>query len=151
MSYSTSRKTEETRRNATNQLQSGADTGFMKGGALYIKRCRRQCIEACSADQSAQSAEKVFHLHFSLLRMGSHGTFALCTASSRCTRIAGPRAAMSFFLAQILLTNVIRTYTEVVVSFPSRSVSGNARYCELRRPGQELQRSGSKLVRRKIK
>ena len=37
---------------------TGADTGFMKGGggggggALYIKCCRRQCIEACSADQS---------------------------------------------------------------------------------------------------
>ena len=89
--------------------RAGADTGFMKGGggeALYIKRCRRQCIEVCSDDQSARSAEKIFRLHFSLLRMGSHGTFALCIASSRCTRIAGPRAAMSFFLAQISLTNV---------------------------------------------
>ena len=66
-----------------------------------IKRCRRQCIEVRSVDQSAQSAENVFRLHFSLLRMGSRGTFALCTASSRCMRIAGPRAATSFFLAQI--------------------------------------------------
>ena len=48
------------------------------GGALYIKRCRRQCIEVCSADQSARSVDKFFRLHFSLLRMGSHGTFALC-------------------------------------------------------------------------
>ena len=32
-----------------------------------------------------------------------------CTASSRCTRIAGPGAAMCFFLAQISLTNIIRT------------------------------------------
>ena len=77
----------------------------MKGGALYIKRCRRQCIEVCSGDQFAQSAEKFFRLHFSLLRMGSRGTFTLCTASSRCTRIAGPRAAMSSFLGQISLTN----------------------------------------------
>ena len=61
-----------------------------------MKRCRRQCIEARSADQSALSAEKFFRLHFSLLRMGSRGTFALCTASSRCTRIAGPKAATSF-------------------------------------------------------
>ena len=83
---------------------------YERGGALYIKRCRRQCIEVRSADQSAQSAEKFFRLHFSLLRMGSHGTFVLCTASSRCTRIAGPRAAVSFFLGQISLTNVIRTY-----------------------------------------
>ena len=133
---------------------TGADTGFMKGGGHHIlmKRCRRQCIEVRSADQSARSAEKFFRLHFSLLRMGSRGTFALCTASSRCTRIAGPRAAMS---AQISPTNVIRTYTEgytrswsrshayyigndmdsiVRMDNPSRSVSGNARYCELRRP-----------------
>ena len=60
-------------------------------------------------------------LHFSLLRMGSCGTFALYTASSRCTRIAGLRAAMSFFLAQILLTNVIRTYTEGYTRSWSRS------------------------------
>ena len=73
-----------------------------------MKRCRRQCIEARSADQSARSAEKNFRLHFSLLRMGSRGTFALCTASSRCTRIAGPRAAMSFFLAYF--AHVCNTY-----------------------------------------
>ena len=72
---------------------------YERGGHHYMKRCRRQCIEARSADQSVGSAEKNFRLHFSLLRMGSRGTFALCTASSRCTRIAGPRAAMSFFLA----------------------------------------------------
>ena len=103
------------------QGNSRAKTGFMKGGgALYIKRCRRQCIEACSVDQSARSAEIFFRLHFSLLRMGSRGTFTLCTASSKCTRIAGPRAAMSF-LAQISLTNVIRTYTEGYTRSWSRS------------------------------
>ena len=72
---------------------------YERGGAPYMKRCQRQCIEARSVDQFARSAENFFRLHFSLLRMGSRGTFALCTASSRCTRIAGPRAAMSFFLA----------------------------------------------------
>ena len=41
-----------------------------------IKRCRRQCIEARSAYQSARSAEKIFRLHFSLLRMVSRGTLA---------------------------------------------------------------------------
>ena len=50
---------------------------LLKGGALYIKRCQRQCIEARSADQSARSAEKIFRLQFSLLRMGSRGTFSL--------------------------------------------------------------------------
>ena len=105
-----------------------------------MKRCRRQCIEARSADQSARSAEKFFRLHFSLLRMGSRGTFALCTASSRCTRIAGPRAGMSFFLAYF--AHERNTYVHggvywMVVSFPSRSVSGNARYCELRRPWRQ--------------
>ena len=62
-------------------LSSGADTGFMKGGGTVYERCRRQCTEARSADESARSAEKIFRLHFSLLRMGSRGTFALCTAS----------------------------------------------------------------------
>ena len=34
---------------------------------------------------SAQSAETFFRLHFLVVRMGSRGTFVLCTASSRCT------------------------------------------------------------------
>ena len=45
--------------------------------------------EACSADQSARSAVNLFRLHFSFIRMGSRGTFGICTASSRCTRITG--------------------------------------------------------------
>ena len=49
--------------------------------------CRRQCIEGCSGDQSARSAENLFGLHFSVIRMGSRGTFVLCTARSRCMRI----------------------------------------------------------------
>ena len=40
-----------------------------------------------SADQSARSAEKFFRLHFSVIRMGSRGTFVPCTARSRCMRI----------------------------------------------------------------
>ena len=35
--------------------------------------------EACSGDQSARSAEKFFRLNFSVIRMGSRGTFVLCT------------------------------------------------------------------------
>ena len=45
--------------------------------------CRRQYIEARGVDQSARSAEKFFHLHFSVVWVvwvGSHSTFALCTA-----------------------------------------------------------------------
>ena len=49
--------------------------------------CRRQCMEERSADQSAQSVEIFFRLHFSVVRMGSHGTFVLCTVRSRCLRI----------------------------------------------------------------
>ena len=41
---------------------SGADTGFVKGGA--ITHYRRQCIEVCSADQSARSAEIFFASFF---------------------------------------------------------------------------------------
>ena len=100
-------------------LPRGGYRIYERGGHhILMKRCRRQCIEVRSADQSARSAEKIFRLHFSLLRMGSRGTFALCTASSRCTRIAGARAAMS---AQISPTNVIRTYTEGYTRSWSRS------------------------------
>ena len=45
------------------------------------------CIEVRSADQSARSAGKIFHLNFSVIRMGSRGTFVLCTANSICMRI----------------------------------------------------------------
>ena len=73
---------------------------------------RRQCREVCSDDHSAQSAEKFFRLYFSVIRMGSRGTFVVCTASSRCKRIAGPGAAMGFrFLLKCRSCNVIRTYT----------------------------------------
>ena len=60
--------------------------GGQASGVAYA-RCRRQCIEARSADQSARSGEKIFGLHFSVIRMGSRGTFVLCTAHSRCMRI----------------------------------------------------------------
>ena len=60
--------------------------GGQAGGVAYA-RCRRQCIEARSGDQSARSAETFFRLHFSVIRMGSRGTFVLCTARSRCMRI----------------------------------------------------------------
>ena len=71
---------------------------LVRGGGTYLRlggqasgvayaRCRRKCIEARSADQSTQSAEKNFRLHFSVIRMGSRGTFVLCTARSRCMRI----------------------------------------------------------------
>jgi len=36
-------------------------------------------MEARSGDQSARSAEKIFRLHFSVIRMGSRGAFVLCT------------------------------------------------------------------------
>ena len=36
-------------------------------------------IEARSGDQCARSAEKIFGLHFSVIRMGSRGTFVFCT------------------------------------------------------------------------
>ena len=44
--------------------------------------------------------------------MGSRGTFVLCTASSRCERIAGPGAAMCFrFLLKFSSCNVIRSWS----------------------------------------
>ena len=68
----------------------GGGTYFRLGGqasGVAYARCRRQCIEVRSADQSARSAENFFRLHFSVIRMGSRGTFVLCTARSRCMRI----------------------------------------------------------------
>jgi len=53
---------------------------FMSGSYMHW---RRQWIEVHSADQSAQSAEKFFHLHFSVVWIGSHSTFALFTALPR--------------------------------------------------------------------
>ena len=56
---------------------AGAAARIYNWGARYVTRCRRQCIEVCSADQSARSAEIYFCLHFSAIRMGSRGTFVL--------------------------------------------------------------------------
>ena len=50
---------------------------FMSGS--YVQ-CRRQCIKVRSADQSVRSVEKFFHLHFSVVWIGSRSTFVLCTA-----------------------------------------------------------------------
>jgi len=44
--------------------------------------CRRQFMEACSDGLYARSAENFFHLHFSVVWMGSHSTVVLCTALS---------------------------------------------------------------------
>ena len=58
-----------------------------------------------------------FRLHFSVIRMGSRGSFVLCTATARCTRIAGPdpggnettdcagiaRAPADFFVARAVV------------------------------------------------
>jgi len=44
--------------------------------------CRRQCIEAHSADLSARSAEKIFSPSFSDVWMSSRSTLVLCTALS---------------------------------------------------------------------
>ena len=93
-------------------LQLGGGGGG--GGARYITRCWRQCIEVCSADQSTHSAEIVFAFIFQLSGWALVAPSCFCTASSRCTRIAGPGAAMCFFLAQISLTKVIHTYTGIL-------------------------------------
>ena len=45
---------------------SESDTGPAPAILEWYGHCRRQCIEARSADQSARSAEKNFHLHFQL-------------------------------------------------------------------------------------
>ena len=81
------------------------------GGQDNITRCRRQCIEACSADQSARSAENFFRLHLSAIRMGSRGTFVLLHCKFQMYEDCRSRGHHVLLLAQISLTNVIRTYT----------------------------------------
>ena len=49
------------------ESNSGAETATKSGGAnRTIARCRRQCIEVCSADQSARSAEMFFAFIFQI-------------------------------------------------------------------------------------
>ena len=89
----------------------GGGTYLQLGGQDNITRCRRQCIEARSADQSVRSAEKNFRLHFSAIRMGSRGTFVLFALQVQMYEDCRSRGRDMCFLAQISLTNVIRTYT----------------------------------------
>jgi len=68
------------------RLSSVADPGFWKGGSVPIPCTLPKAVpRGARADLSAQRVEKSFFLHFSLIRMGSPGTFMLCTASSRCS------------------------------------------------------------------
>ena len=90
---------------------------FTIGGARYIRHWRRQCIEARSIVViSPRKARKIFFAFiFQLSGWALVAPSCFCTASSRCTRIAGPGAGPPcFFLAQISLTNVIRTYTSIL-------------------------------------
>ena len=66
---------------ATTKLGGGGGGGGGWGANSTSVRCQRQRIEACSADQSARSKKSFWRLHFSVIRMGSRGTFMLCTAS----------------------------------------------------------------------
>ena len=58
----------------------------------------------CSGNQFVQSVEILFAF-ICQLSIGSRGTFVFCTCKFKDCR---PRAAVCFFLAQILLTNVIQ-------------------------------------------
>ena len=90
------------------------------GGAPYMKRCRRQCIEASSADQSARSAEKFFAFifHFSGWALVAPSRFALQVPDVWGLQVPGPPWAASLLIS---LTNVIRTYTEGYTRSWSRS------------------------------
>ena len=48
----------------------------------WYGHCWRQCIEVRSDSLSTWSAKNIFHLHFSVVWMGSHSTVVLCTALS---------------------------------------------------------------------
>ena len=94
-------------------INRGGSRILQKGFLFYAGLLpKTECTEVHSGDQSAQSVENFFHLYFSVIRMGSRGTFVLCTASSRCKRIAGPGAAMCFrFLLKFRSHKVIHVHT----------------------------------------
>jgi len=52
-------------------LSTGADLGILKGGGTW-------CAGPALA-KAVYSAEKFFHLHFSVVWIGSRSTFVLCT------------------------------------------------------------------------
>ena len=95
------------RRGGGTYLQLGGGGGG-GGGARNITRCRRQCIHFSPSFFSYQDGLS-WHLR----------AFAL-----QIPDVRGLQAAMCFFLAQISLTNVIRTYMGILDCglFPSRSV-----------------------------
>ena len=90
----------------TRNLESA---GHYRGG--YARR--KQCIEMCSADQSAQSTENFL---FAFIRMGSSGTFVFCTARSRCMRIdAAERRSGESWSPSIDSTSVDRSVPSAVM------------------------------------
>jgi len=52
------------------------------------------CVEVRSGDPSTQSAEKFFHLHFSVVWIGSRSVFVLCTALLTAEYAEGDRAQL---------------------------------------------------------
>ena len=87
----------EKRREEKEQLWTHTRAGT-RAGTSYFGVVRPlpkawQCIEARSADQSARSVKKNFHLHFSVSRMHelSRSTFVLCTALPLLTWLSHSR------------------------------------------------------------
>ena len=88
------------------RIYEGGGGGGGGGGAPYIKRCGRQCIEALI---SLCEARKKFSPSFFTSQDGLswHLCALHCKFQIRGLQVPWPRTAMSFFLAQISLTNVI--------------------------------------------
>ena len=62
---------------------------FLSGTATGMAKA----VTVGSGDPSARSAEKIFHLHFSVVWIGSRSTFVLCTALPRPYLAMGQRGA----------------------------------------------------------
>ena len=87
---------------------------ILERGLFYMQAAGEGSARRYVGLISPRKVRKFFFLYFSAIRMGSRGTFVLCTASSRCEWIAGPGAAMCFrFLLKFRSHNVIRTYVHV--------------------------------------
>ena len=93
----------------------GGGGGGGGGKKNYIRRCRRQCIEVCSTDQSAQSAEIFFAFIFQLSgwALMAPSCFALQVPDVRGLQVPGPPCASFLlkFLSKFRSQTYVQSYT----------------------------------------
>ena len=59
-----------------------------------VRPLAKACVEARSSDRPREARKKIFHLHFSVVWIGSRITFVLCTALLTAEYAEGDRAQL---------------------------------------------------------